>query len=75
MEIDNKPRTNPTVDEHLNSEASLGSDHEKKADAASGSQMEISTNKVSQLDVSAKSQNLIAIQVENNVICFLVFAH
>ena len=49
MEIDNKPRTNPTVDEHLNSEASLGSDHEKKADAASGSQMEISTNKVSQL--------------------------
>ena len=49
MEIDNKPRTNPTVDEHLNSEASLDSDHEKKADAASGSQMEISTNKVSQL--------------------------
>ena len=49
MEIDNKPRTNPTVDEHLNSEASLGSDHEKKVDAASGSQTEISTNKVSQL--------------------------
>ena len=54
MEIDNKPRTNPTVDEHLNSEASLGSDHEKKADAASGSQTEISTNKVSQLQNRCK---------------------
>ena len=48
METDNKPRTNPSVDEHLNSEASLGSDCEKKADPASGSQMELSTNKVSQ---------------------------
>ena len=48
MEIDNIPRTNPTVAEHLNSEVSLGSDCEKKADAASGSQTEISTNEVSQ---------------------------
>ena len=42
MEIDNKPRTNASVDEHLNSEASLGSDCEKKAGPASGSQTEIS---------------------------------
>ena len=48
MEKDSKPRTNPTTEEHLNSEASLGSDCEKKADGASGSQTEISTNKVSQ---------------------------
>ena len=48
MEKDSKLRTNPTVEEHLNSEASLGSDCEKKADAASGSQTEISTNEVSQ---------------------------
>lgn len=42
MKIDSKPRTNPSVDEHLNSEASLGSDREKKAGPASGSQTEIS---------------------------------
>ena len=54
MEKDSKPRTNPTVEEHVNSEASLGSDCEKKADAASGSQTEISTNKVSQLKKSRK---------------------
>lgn len=48
MEKDSKPRTNPTVAEHLNSEASLGSDCEKRADAASGSETEISTNEVSQ---------------------------
>ena len=47
MKIDRKPRTNPSVDEHLNSEASLGSDCEKKAGPASGSQTEISI--VSQL--------------------------
>ena len=48
MKIDSKPRTNPSVDEHLNSEASLGSDCEKKAGPASGSQTEISINEVSQ---------------------------
>ena len=48
MKIDSKPRTNPAVDEHLNSEASLGSDCEKKAGPASGSQTEISINEVSQ---------------------------
>ena len=48
MEIDNKPRTNPSVHEHLNSEASLGSDCEKKAGPTSGSQTEISINEVSQ---------------------------
>ena len=48
MEIDNKPRTNPSVDEHLNSETSLGSNCEKKASPASGSQTEISINEVSQ---------------------------
>ena len=37
MKIDSKPRTNPSVNEHLNSEASLGSDCEKKAGPASGS--------------------------------------
>ena len=42
MKIDSKPRTNPSVDEHLNSEASLGSDCEKKAGPASGSQTETS---------------------------------
>ena len=48
MEIDNKPRTNASVDEHPNSAASLGSDCEKKAGPASGSQTEISINEVSQ---------------------------
>ena len=42
MKIDSKPRTNPSVNEHLNSEASLGSDCEKKAGPASGSETEIS---------------------------------
>ena len=48
MEIDNKPRKNPSVDEHLNSEASFGSDCEKKAGPASGSQTEISVNEDSE---------------------------
>ena len=48
MDIDSKPRANPTVNEHLNSEASIRSDCEKKADAASGGQMKTSTNEVFQ---------------------------
>ena len=48
MEIDNKLRKNPSVNKHLNSEASLDSDCEKKAGPASGSQTEISINEVSE---------------------------
>ena len=48
MKIDSNPRINASVDEHLNSEASLGSYCERNADAASESQTEISTNEVSQ---------------------------
>ena len=48
MENDNNPRTNSYDDEQLASETSPGRNCEKKADAASGSQTEPSTVKLSQ---------------------------
>ena len=48
MENDNNPKTNSSDDEQLVSEASTGSNREKKPDAAPGNQSEISTNKGSQ---------------------------
>ena len=47
IENDNNPRTNSYDEEQLVSETSLCSSREKKADAASGNQTEISTAKVS----------------------------
>ena len=47
MESDSKPRTNSHVDVQLASEMSFGSNCEKKANAAPGSQTEIITVKVS----------------------------
>ena len=46
MESDSKPRTNSHVDVQLASEMSFGSNCEKKANAAPGSQTEIITVKV-----------------------------
>ena len=54
MENDNNPRTNSFDDEQLLSETSIGSNCEKKADAAPGNQTEISTNKGSQSQNSRK---------------------
>ena len=54
MENDNNQRTNSYDDEQLISETSLGRNFEKKVDAASENQIEISTVKVSQLQNSRK---------------------
>ena len=54
MENDNNPRTNSSDDEQLLPETSIGSNREKKADAALGNQTEISTNKGSQSQNSRK---------------------
>ena len=55
MEEDKKPRTEaPTDDDRLVSERPPGSNSEKKVDAASGNQTEISTNTDSQSQNSRK---------------------
>ena len=54
MENDNQPRANFWVDEQLVSEASLVSNCEKHAEAASGNQTEISTVRSSQSQNSRK---------------------
>ena len=54
MENDNQPRANFWVDEQLVSEASLVSNCEKNAEAASGNQTEISTVRSSQSQNSRK---------------------
>ena len=55
MEENRKPRTDaPTDDDRLVSERSPGSNSEKKADAASGNQTEISTTTHSQSQNSRK---------------------
>lgn len=54
MENDTNPRTNSSDDEQLVSETSIGSNCEKKADAAPGNQTEGSTNNGSQSQNSRK---------------------
>ena len=56
MENDNNPKTNSSDDEQLVSETCIGSNREKKPDAAPGNQSEISTNKGSQSQNSRESK-------------------
>ena len=56
MENDNNPKTNSSDDEQLVSETSIGSNREKKPDAAPGNQSDISTNKGSQSQNSHESK-------------------
>ena len=56
MENDNNPKTNSSNDEQLVSETSIGSNREKKPDAAPGNQSDISTNKGSQSQNSHESK-------------------
>ena len=74
MENDNNPKTNSSEDEQLVSETSIGSNREKKADAAPENQSEISTNKGSQSQNSRESKMSESSCDQgmqyNNMICF-----
>ena len=72
MEIENNQKRNSYDEEKLVSETSLSSDCEMKADAAAGNPTEIFTNTdcQSQIAVSVKCQNSLAIQVCKNMSCF-----